>query len=109
MPYNFKGQWVFDDADKNLKREAFVGNSDTIIERMAQNIPDAENGFLLLFSAKPFPGMQDCLEWRKAESEGNWYHSSRVNADGWLCASLLKYFDSVPEKIYVQFKARTIE
>jgi|SRR5580765_5036247 hypothetical protein len=108
-PYKYRNQWVFDDPDKGLTREAFVSGADDLIERLIQNIPNAENGFLLLFSSEPFPGHQTVLTWSKAQMTGNWYHSSALDMDGWLCSSLLKYFDHVPEKIYAQFKSRDKE
>ena len=73
---------------------------------MVQNIPDAESGFTLLFSADPFPGHQAKFEWRPSELSGNWYYSPDLDAEGWLCPALFKYFESAPKAIYAQFKRR---
>jgi hypothetical protein len=107
-PYKSGNQWVFDDDSRGLTREAFVSGADDIIDQIVEKyeIKDARNGFILLFSAEPFPGHQTVLTWSKAAMTGNWYHSSALDMDGWLCSSLLKYFDSVPPKIYAQFKSR---
>ncbi len=38
--------------------------TDTVIEHMAASIPDADQGFTLIFSDNPFPQYQLELEWR---------------------------------------------
>ena len=47
---------------------SYLGNvglgTDTVIEHMAASIPDAEQGFTLIFSDNPFPQYQLELEWR---------------------------------------------
>ena len=103
-PYKYEGLWVFDDEKVGLVQEPFVSGADTIIEKMVSDIPNAELGFTLLFSANPFPGYQAVFEWRRKEMGGNWYYSLDLDAEGWLCPALFKYFDSAPEKIYAQFK-----
>ena len=99
--------WVFDDPRVGLVQEPFVSGSDEIIERLVREIPDAESGFTLIFSAEPFPGYQVELEWLRVEMSGNWYHCRELGMDGWLCPALLRYFDAPPKKIYAQFKAKT--
>jgi hypothetical protein len=81
--------------------------ADTIIDRMVKDIPNAELGFTLVFSAQPFPGYQVEFEWRREEFSGNWYYSSELEMEGWLCLALFKYFDSAPKKIYAQFRSKT--
>jgi hypothetical protein len=104
QPYKHKETWVFDDDAVGLLREAFVSGADTIIDRMVAGIPDAEQGFTLLFSAGPFPGYQVRLERRREEYGGNWYYSPDLDMEGWLCPSLLKYFENAPTEIYAQCK-----
>jgi hypothetical protein len=106
-PYRSGGLWVFDDPEVGLIREPFVSGADTIIDRAVTDIPNAEAGFTLLFSAAPFPGYQIEFEWRRAEMSGNWYYSNALGMEGWLCPALLKYFDAPPQKIYTQFRAKT--
>ena len=105
-PYVYEGLWVFDDPAVGLVQEPFVAGADDIIDRMVENIPDARNGFTLLFSAAPFPGPQVVFEWAREDMSGNWYRSSELNMEGWLCPALLKYFESPPAKLYAQFRAR---
>lgn len=62
-PYKYLGIWVFDDAKAGLVQEPFVEGADVIIDRAVETIPNAENGFLLLFLATPFPGHQHRLSW----------------------------------------------
>ena len=77
--------WVFDDARVGLVQEPFVSGADTWIDRVVAGIPNAENGFTLIFSSTPFPGHQYRLDWRRAESGGNWYYSADL--DGGLAVS----------------------
>ena len=106
-PYKHQGLWVFDDQKVGLVQEPFVAGADTIIDRMVADIPDAQLGFTLLFSAGPFPGHQAVFEWRREEMGGNWYYSADLDAEGWLCPAMFKYFDSTPQKIFAQFKTRS--
>jgi hypothetical protein len=105
-PYKSNGMWVFDDREVGLSREPFVSGADAIIDRMVQEIPNAELGFTLVFSSQPFPGSQTEFEWRREEFGGNWYYSSVLEMEGWLCPALLNYFDSAPKKIYAQFRGK---
>ena len=105
-PYKHEGLWVFDDDRAGLVREPFISGADTIIEKMVAGIPDAAQGFTLIFSAAPFPGHQAAFERRRAESGGTWYYSRELDMEGWLCPALFKYFESAPETLYAQFKPR---
>jgi hypothetical protein len=105
-PYKYEGVWVFDDEKVGLVQEPFVSGADDIIEKLVSEIPNAENGFSLLFSATPFPGYQAEFEWKREEFEGNWYYIKELNMEGWLCPALFKYFDSAPQNIYAQFKKK---
>jgi len=107
-PYKHEGIWVFDDDKTGLVKEPFVSGADVIIEKMVSTIPNAETGFNLIFSANPFPGYQAKFEWRREDCGGNWYYCEAVKMEGWLCPALFKYFESAPEEIYVQFKAKIV-
>jgi len=105
-PYKYQGFWVFDDDRVGLIQEPFISGADTIIERMVTDIPNAESGFTLIFSANPFPGHQAVLEWRREEMGGNWYYSPDLDSEGWLCPALFKYFETAPQRIFTQFKQK---
>jgi hypothetical protein len=117
-PYIYEGQWVFDDPNKGLDKEALVAGVPQIIAAMllAKGIAmtDAEQGFTLTFSAGPFPGFQLHAkhepEMSETEDFGNWYTADYLrtvegnmlplNMKGWLCPALFKYFDNPPADIY---------
>ena len=102
-PYRYEGTWVFDDARAGLQREPFVGGVPEMIDKLVKNIPDAEKGFRLVFSAAPFEGYTHTLVWqRPGDSGGNWYRCEALDAEGWLCPALFKYFKDPPKAIYVK-------
>jgi hypothetical protein len=99
-PYKHLGMWVFDDPRVGL------AGADTMIDRVVCDIPDAANGFVMVFSAMPFPGHQYRLERRRGDDAGgNWYYAEALETEGWLCPALLKYFDDAPKQLYVQVEA----
>ena len=106
VPYKYEGTWVFDDPAVGLVREPFVSGIDVMLDRLTANIPNAEKGFRLLFSAKPFPGHTVKLEWRREEFEGNWYFSPQFQMEGWLCPALFKYFTQAPRELYARAEQR---
>ena len=106
-PYKASGVWVFDDPAVGLVQEPFVSGADDIIDCMVEEIPDAESGVTLIFSAGPFPGHQHEFARRREESGGHWYHSDEYQMEGWLCPALFKYFDAAPEKLYVEAKKKS--
>jgi hypothetical protein len=103
-PYKYQGTWVFDDPAVGLSREPFIAGIDTMIDKAVAGIPNAEKGFRAIFSARQFPGSDFKLEWRRAESGGNWYYSDEFKMEGWLCPALLKYFPAAPPEIYVKIE-----
>ena len=103
-PYRYQGAWVFDDPAVGLSREPFIAGIDTMIDKAVAKIPNAEDGFRAIFSARQFPGSDFKLEWRREESGGNWYYSDQFKMEGWLCPALLKYFPGAPREIYVKIE-----
>jgi hypothetical protein len=75
-----------------LVQEPFVSGADTWIDRVVADIPNADNGFTLIFSSTSFPGHQYRLDWRRAEAGGNWYYSADLDMEGWLSPALFRYF-----------------
>jgi hypothetical protein len=105
QPYWHAGTWVFDEPSKGLDKEPFVCGIPEMINDMVRHIPNAKQGFRLLFSALPFPGHTHKLEWRREDcdgSRGNWYYCPQLNAEGWLCPALLKYFSEAPRELYAK-------
>ena len=105
-PYKHEGLWVFDDPAVGLVKEPFIAGIDTMIDKMVAHIPNADRSFRAIFSARPFPGGDFKLEWRREESGGNWYYSDQFKMEGWLCPALFKYFPTAPREIYVQVERK---
>ncbi len=61
-PYRWEGLWVFDDPAVGLVREPFVAGADTMIDVATAHVPNADRGFLAVFSAGQFPGAQIVLD-----------------------------------------------
>src|SRR5580704_15392976 len=57
-PYRYLEMWVFDDPKVGLSAEPFVGGADSMIDRVTANLPNADRGFVMVFSGNPFPGHQ---------------------------------------------------
>ena len=49
-PYRLEGLWVFDDERVGLVREPFVVGVSAMIDAVVGQIPDAADGFRLLFT-----------------------------------------------------------
>lgn len=105
-PYKFQGIWVFDDPRVGLAQEPFVSGADTILDVLTADIPNAAEGFNLVFSPEPFPGYSARFEWSRPEYSGNWYSWPERNMEGWLCPALFMYFEAAPKELYVKVSAR---
>lgn len=109
VPYRRQGTWVFDDADTGLVMEPFVEGTPAIIDELVTDIPGAEAGFYLRFSSQYFDGCQLVLEHVDGDGGlGHWYRVAAsslpnvtLNAQGWLCPALYRYFSEAPELLYV--------
>ncbi len=102
VPYRYANTWVFDDERRGLVREAFVAGTPELIDKMVADIPDADKGFRLYFSATHFPGATHKLSWRRGDNTGNWYYSDEFKAECWLCPGLFKYYRSAPKELHVK-------
>jgi len=105
-PYKYGGIWVFDDSRVGLVREPFVAGVTEMMDELVEDISDAREGFRLLFSARPFPGYDEKLVWRRAEGGGHWYYSERHDMEGWLCPAISRYFRKAPKEIYLKAEAK---
>jgi hypothetical protein len=104
-PYRWERMWVFDDPNVGLVKEPFVGGADLMIDQATARIPNACEGFLMVFSASYFPDAKIVLEWVREEGGGNVYRWNEAEMEGWLCPALLNYFAVPPQKLYIQVKA----
>jgi hypothetical protein len=101
-PYRYKGTWVFDDSAVGLRREPFVAGVPEMIDVLVKDIPNAGDGFRLLFSANPFPGYQKKLAWLRGDSGGNYYRLDQPPIEGWICPAMFRYYKSAPMALYVK-------
>jgi hypothetical protein len=102
VPYRYGGTWVFDDDRLGLVREPFVGGVPEMIDVLVRDIPNADKGYRLTFSAREFPGYQRKLTWVRGDSVGNWYRLENPPMEGWLCPALLKYYREAPKELFVR-------
>lgn len=103
QPYRVAGTWVFDDPATGLVQEPFVEGIPAIIDQMVHDIPDAAQGFRMLFSASPFPG-STAFTFQRGEYDGAWYRHHQLG-EGWLCPAMLLYFSEPPPKLYAKAEA----
>lgn len=106
-PYRHAGTWVFDDESVGLYKEPFVAGVPEILDQMVADIPEADKGFRLLFSAQDFPGATHQFLLRRPEKGGIWYYSPDYKTEGWLCPALFKYFRQAPNTLYVKAEPLT--
>ena len=66
-PYWDRGTWVFDDERVGLVREPFVIGVPDMIDHLVRDIPDAREGFRMVFSKTKYPGYNQSLSWRGTE------------------------------------------
>ena len=86
--------------------------ADTMIDTAVhlKGIPNADDGFLMVFSAGPFPDADFDLEWLRQEDGGNVYKArfevggEVQEMEGWLCPALNLYYPDAPKKLYVQVR-----
>src|SRR6266446_6798689 len=64
-PYRHLGMWVFDDPRVGLTQEPFVAGADTMIDRAVAGIPNAKQGFTLIFAASPIPARMAAVRRRR--------------------------------------------
>ena len=103
-PYKYYGQWVFDDENTGLVREALISGADTVLDILSADIPRADRGILVLFSPGLFPSAQVHATWVREEAGGDVYLIQEPEMEAWLCPALLKYFANAPPELYVQVK-----
>ncbi|MGL5095259.1 MAG: DUF6717 family protein [Planctomycetia bacterium] len=106
-PYRHAGTWVFDDERVGLWKEPFVAGVPEMVDALVKDVPDAEKGFRLLFSANPFPGFQKKLTWLGGDARGNDYQLDDPPLKGWICPALFHYYDAAPKNLYVKAEPMT--
>jgi hypothetical protein len=74
-PYRRQGTWVFDDPGVGLYAEPFVAGIPEMIDVLVKDIPNADDGFLMIFSASPFATPDPIAKIEKVADDlgGAWY------------------------------------
>jgi hypothetical protein len=103
-PYKYYGQWVFDDADKGLNKEALVAGIDKMLDIWAAQTKASNKGLVITFSESFFPGINFSIDWVREDVVGNWYESKALGFQGWLCPALFKYFPQAPKQIFAKIE-----
>lgn len=101
------GIWSFDDPTKSLVSEPFVGVTNLVIDRMAQ-----ESGYdlkdnpqiAIFFSATEFPDSQCSLVLQSTSPSGSTYKDDKSDLLPWLCPAFFKYFPEAPIFLYGHVK-----
>lgn len=106
-PYDYDGTWVFDDPRVGLVREPFVAGVPEMMDVLVADIPNAKDGFRLLFSAKPFPDYQKKLTWLRGGMDGSYYKLDDPPMEGWICPAMFKYYAKPPRELYVKAEPKS--
>lgn len=94
--------WAFNDPARGLTREPFIAGVPAMLDSLTEKIPNARDGFRLIFAPTPFPGHQRTLVCVKEEYGGVWYRDEENGMEGWFCPAFWKYFTAAPERIYAR-------
>lgn len=97
------GIWSFDDPSRSLIGEPFVGQTNTLIDRMAEDAGyelTAGVQIPLMFSPDKYPEWQTELHLLVTSPTGSTYYSPEYHLDPWLCPAFFKYFPKAPERFY---------
>jgi hypothetical protein len=119
-PYWHANCWVFDDASKGLEEESLEGRFEAelreirvlarligggvtkMIDYLVKDMPDAREGFILLFSSQPFAGYRVELDRIAEENGGCLYRGKNYSAEVWLSPALFRYFETTPGSLYMK-------
>ena len=101
------GLWVFDDAEKNLQKEALIEGIDDMLDYMVKEKGLKERKLGVAFSNTEIQNHDVLLELIEPADpngriNGNMYRWTKNQINGWLCPSLYKYFEEAPKKLYMK-------
>ncbi len=110
-PHKKRGQWCFSHDATGLIDEAFVGFSDTTLDRFCEKYGwNAVTGLVAVFSPDPFPGYNLHLKRTRSDFAGNWYQPiaevENLPAEMWLCPAAQLYLPDKCPNIYVRLTAQ---
>lgn len=102
-PKRTGGRWYFEGPEIDSLPYYFnlLGMND-ILERVASEIPDSENGFKFSFSETELPGHSFTLDRGERHDHGYWYFSSELKLMGFLGPEVKDVFQDFPMRIYAK-------
>lgn len=100
FPYKHNGQWMFDDKERDVLREAFVAGADDLLDLICQGAEKCT----AIFSAGKFPDAMFTLRLIEKDDYGSTYYCEELSHDLWLCPCLWVYINPSPETIYLKIK-----
>ena len=102
-PKRTGGRWYFEGPEIDSLPYYFnlLGMND-ILERVASEIPDSENGFKFSFSDTEFPGHSFTLDRGEKHERGYWYFSPALKLMGYLGPETIGVFQNFPIRIYLK-------
>lgn len=101
-PYRIaEDQWVYDDEDLGVYKEAFVMGSSEVINHL---VGMKCNKFKALISSSPIPEHTAKLNRIKKDGIEGWYQLEGTDMEHWLCGCVLDYFPKYPKEIYVKIE-----
>jgi hypothetical protein len=126
-PYWYAGCWVFGDASKGLEKESLEGRFEAelreimvlarlvgggvtkMMDYLVKDIPNAREGFTLLFSSQPFAGYRVELSRIAEENGGCLYRGKNYSVEAWLSPALFRYFETTPGALYMKAEPQRAE
>lgn len=100
FPYKEQGQWMFDDEQKGLYKEAFVAGADDLLDKLCEGAEKCT----AMFSSSSFPDHQISMILQHSDEEGSDYYCEKFDHNLWLCPALFKYFPTAPRAIFLKIK-----
>ena len=123
-PFKKDGRWVFQKDGKTWEMAPgqltdatlspiIVGADRMILNGCAlKNIPNPENGFLVLFSEQWFPGCDVKLAFKENKFDGWLYDVESQSLNGvmpgqgaWICPYMKMYYKEPPKTLYLKMEA----
>lgn len=101
--YRTASGWSFDDPSVGLVAEPFVCGIPEIIDVFSGKA----DRVTATFSKEWFPSYEFILYLKREENGGGWYLAEVIDKEGWLCPAVLRYFETLPETIYVRIQPLT--
>ncbi|MEY5049175.1 MAG: hypothetical protein RLZZ175_2534 [Bacteroidota bacterium] len=102
-PYRQLNTWMFDDESRNIEQEPFVVGIPEMIDTVLALKSIKAKQFSMQFSENEIINSDLVLEIDYEVSDGAWYKiHNNPEVKGWLCPVIHKYFNTVPEKIFIQ-------